>query len=585
MMGVNPLELPYLLVPSNYMEQSDLGTQGPYPCRCGGRCQVCVAWERRVRRVPREAPLPLAEARDQPTDNRQPGQGRKPFRLLEPHGSDRRGSRNPTPSRLYSGIGVLLGLEKVGSAIHRSGHGRGPPPPSLGLFWVGERLSDHSQASACLQRGRGTRGGPPAPSPSRAAGVGDAPRASRRRPPRVWTATATARLVVRIRRQGRDGIRVTGTPAGVPPLDGVGAGFRCLRLGAGSRRRVLLGPWAGMPHAQASGLLRHPPSTGRDLDGAAPAVALPLAARCGLGTPRLCHAEGQSCLRRAPRCQGWAPRTGAWHKGHHAQARCPPQASRPAPRRLASRSDPVAALQAQRAALLHRHRRLPTVTRFPIPPPQSQRQPAIATHAETQEPLVAVVPSGFALPVGGPQRPWCLGGGWRGPRECQRGGVLREPRGRDGIDLQRLARDGALHRGKMGGTQGLEEVPATVLMERGPGDPCRQPLPYAALFQPLPHRGPRMIAIAKRQDQGSDSTPSRAHMCRVGRDETLDDGRDLQTSSDTQDQWHLCHGTHLRHGQGPEAPPVVAALRQHQSGMLAATIGGSPPKQTSCGLT
>src|SRR5215471_12517526 len=219
MMGLNPLELPYLLVPYNEMEQGALGTQGQPHCRCGGRCQACVAWERRVMRVQREAHLPLDEARDQHTDNRPHGPGRTPFRLREPHGSDRRGILPPTPSRLYSGIGVLLGLEKVGSAIHRSGHGRGPPPPSLGLFWVGERLSGHSQASACLQRGRGTRGGPPAPSPSRAAGVGGAPRASRMRPPRVWTATATARLVVLLLRQGRDGIRVTGKPAGVPPLD------------------------------------------------------------------------------------------------------------------------------------------------------------------------------------------------------------------------------------------------------------------------------------------------------------------------------------------------------------------------------
>src|SRR6516165_7832613 len=125
MMGVNPLELPYLLVPSNYMEQGDWGTPGPHHGRCGGRCQAWVAWERRVRRVPREAPLPLAEARAQPTDTRQPGPGRTPFRLLEPHGSDRRGRLKPTPSRLYRGIGGLRGLEKVGIATHCSGYGRG----------------------------------------------------------------------------------------------------------------------------------------------------------------------------------------------------------------------------------------------------------------------------------------------------------------------------------------------------------------------------------------------------------------------------------------------------------------------------
>jgi hypothetical protein len=60
-------------------------------------------------------------------------------------------------------------------------------------------------------------------------------------PPQVWTATATARLVVLILRDGRYGIRFTGKPAGVHPLDVVSKGFSFLRLGAGIRLRVLLG--------------------------------------------------------------------------------------------------------------------------------------------------------------------------------------------------------------------------------------------------------------------------------------------------------------------------------------------------------
>jgi hypothetical protein len=46
----------------------------------------------------------------------------------------------------------------------------------------------------------------------------------------------------------------------------------------------------------------------------------------------------------------------------------------------------------------------------------------------------------------------------------------------------------------------------------------------------------------------------------------------------------MCHGTNLLHGQGHDAPPVVASLRQHHSGMESATIGGSPPEQKSGGL-
>jgi hypothetical protein len=145
-------------------------------------------------------------------------------------------------------------------------------------------------------------------------------------PPRVWTATATARLVVLIFRDRRCSIRCTGTPAGVHPLDVVGEGFSFLRLGAGIRLRVLLGQLAGMHHEKAQVLLRHPPITVLDFYGAEHALAVPLAARFVLGTPRLFHEEGQSWWLRAPRVQGLAHRTGAWHQGHQAQALFPTQA-------------------------------------------------------------------------------------------------------------------------------------------------------------------------------------------------------------------------------------------------------------------
>src|SRR5262245_8870611 len=154
-------------------------------------------------RVQREAPLPLDEAIDQQTDNRQHGQGRNPFRLLEPHGSDRRGILDPTKPRFYSGILVLIGLENVGIATHLRVHGRGQHHPSISLVWVGERLYVHSQAIAGLQRGRVALGGTPPPRPSRAAGVGDDTIVYRMIPPRVWTATAPARLLVLIFRDRR----------------------------------------------------------------------------------------------------------------------------------------------------------------------------------------------------------------------------------------------------------------------------------------------------------------------------------------------------------------------------------------------
>ena len=144
-------------------------------------------------------------------------------------------------------------------------------------------------------------------------------------PPRVWTATATARLLGLILRDGRCGIRFTGKPAGVHPLDVVGEDLSFLRLGAGIRLRVLLGQLAGMHHEKAPCLLRHPPIPVLDLYGAAHALSMPLAARFVLGTPRLFHEAGKSWLLRAPRFQCLTHRTGAWPKGHQAQALFPTQ--------------------------------------------------------------------------------------------------------------------------------------------------------------------------------------------------------------------------------------------------------------------
>src|SRR4030095_7409554 len=109
----------------------------------------------------------------------------------------------------------------------------------------------HAQRVPCLRGGASILGGPPPSSPSRAAGVGDDTIAYRMIPPRVWTATATARLVGLILRHGRYGIRFTGKPAGVHPLDVVGEGFSFLLLSAGIRLRVLLGQLAGMHHEKA----------------------------------------------------------------------------------------------------------------------------------------------------------------------------------------------------------------------------------------------------------------------------------------------------------------------------------------------
>jgi hypothetical protein len=129
----------------------------------------------------------------------------------------------------------------------------------------------------------------------------------------------------------------------------------------------------------------------------------------------------------------------------------------------------VDALQAQREALLNCHRRLDTVTRIPIPHPKSQRQPAIATHAETQEHLFEIATPIFTMSISRPGRSRSLRFVLIRPIERNRRGVLMEPRRGNGIDLQRLEGNGAKHLVEIGGKQRIQDVAQPVIIEGGTG--------------------------------------------------------------------------------------------------------------------
>ena len=102
------------------------------------------------------------------------------------------------------------------------------------------------------------------------------------------------------------------------------------------------------------------------------------------------------------------------------------------------------------------------------------------------------------------------------------------PGGREGIHFQRFEDDGAIHLVKIGRTQCLEDVSQPIIMERGPCEARLQQRHHATCFQPFPHLIESMIAIQNREDQSFDPTPTREHRRRVGWDEAVNDGSDLQ---------------------------------------------------------
>ena len=246
-------------------------------------------------------------------------------------------------------------------------------------------------------------------------------------------------------------------------------GFGFLLLGGGRGLGLLLRQVARMHHEKAPRFLPHPPIAVLDLHRPDDAWPMPLAARCVLGPPRLFHSEGQGGVLLSPGCQLLAHRTGAWHEGHQAQPPGQTQAERPSTLGLAIRDDPADTLQAQGEAFLNRDRRLHTVTCLALPHPSPQRQPAIATHAQTAEHLCEIAPSIFPMPLGRP-------GGSRErrfvlirPIERNGRGVWMEPGRRNRIALQGLEGNGAQHPVEIGGTQRVQEVPSSVIIEGGAG--------------------------------------------------------------------------------------------------------------------
>jgi len=355
-----------------------------------------------------KADLALDDAGDPHTDDGEHRQSGNPCGFLEPPRGDGRWGLDPTKPRFHRGILVLIGLEKVGIATYLSAPGRGQHRPPLVLLRVGACRHCHPQARARRTRWRVHLGWPSAPRASQTAGGGDDTRADRMRPPQAGAAAALSRPLVRIRRAGGFGLSCTGTPAGGHPRPMVCHGRGCRRLGAGIGLGWLRGQLPCMPHEKAPLLLRPPPIAVRDLRRPADAWPMPTAARFGLGTPSLCCHKGQDGVLLAPGFPGVAHRTGAWHEGHYASPLFQTPASRPATLRLALRHAPLDPLQAQGEARRKRDRRLPTVTRIPIPHAEPQRAPPGATHAQTAEPRCAIVPTLLARPLG-------RAGGSRGP--------------------------------------------------------------------------------------------------------------------------------------------------------------------------
>jgi hypothetical protein len=123
-----------------------------------------------------------------------------------------------------------------------------------------------------------------------------------------------------------------------------------------------------------------------------------------------------------------------------------------------------------------------------------------------------------------------------GSIERDRRRILREPGGRDGIDLQGVEGDSTKHAVEIGGKQGLEDLPQSIIMERGACEAGLEQGYHPTLLQACPYLIEGMMAIENRQEQGLDSTATREDMRGVRRAEGIDERSDVELADDSQHQ-------------------------------------------------
>jgi hypothetical protein len=178
------------------------------------------------------------------------------------------------------------------------------------LLSVAQGCSLDCQAIARLRRWWVCLRWTSAPSTPRAAGVYHNTLVYGMIPPGLGPVTSPALPPMRIRRDGRFGIRLTGKPAGLSMLDVLHDGCGFFRLRSALRRCWLLRKWARRPHDKAEGLVSYPPFTVLHLPLSEHPLPLPAAGCCVLRPARWLHEEGHGGLLLAPRFECLAHGTG-----------------------------------------------------------------------------------------------------------------------------------------------------------------------------------------------------------------------------------------------------------------------------------
>src|SRR5919108_727645 len=92
-----------------------------------------MAWHLLVRGEEVESDLPLDHAVDEPPHDGEPRQGRDPFGLLQPYGTNGRRMLAPTTTGFHGRVVLLIRVKKLRVRTRLRTHGRGQDRPSVVL--------------------------------------------------------------------------------------------------------------------------------------------------------------------------------------------------------------------------------------------------------------------------------------------------------------------------------------------------------------------------------------------------------------------------------------------------------------------
>ena len=192
----------------------------------------------------------------------------------------------------------------------------------------------------------------------------------------------------------------------------------------------------------------------------------------------------------------------------------------------------------------------------------AQRQ-ALAAHPETQEHLLEIITPILAVPIGRPGRAQpCDRAGLLliGPLQGDRGRILMEPGGREGIDGQGVEGDGPKHAVEICAKQRLEKLAEAVSVQRHASQAILEQGEHPALLQACPHLIEGMRAIENSEEQGLHATATREDMRGVRRTEGIDEGSHVELADHSQHQRQVGHGPDLLNRNRHEVPPLQVWL-------------------------